>query len=111
MGGADIGKAIFGLRVVNEGEKRANIFQGIIRNFAMIVDGFFFGLIGYSAMNSNVKNQRYGDKWAKTLVIKRKYLDKSLKWGVLRMTAANLFGIIVWIGPMIAYDVNQILHR
>jgi uncharacterized RDD family membrane protein YckC len=111
MGGADIGKALLGLRVVNESEKEATIFQGMIRNFAMIIDGLFFGLIGYSAMNSNVKNQRNGDKWAKTLVIKRKYLDKSVKWGVLKMTVANLIGILVWIGPMIAYDVNQVLQR
>lgn len=41
-----------------------------IRSGAFYIDGLFFGLIGYSCMKHSRLNQRYGDIWAKTVVVK-----------------------------------------
>ena len=78
---------------------------------AMIFDGLFFGLVGLSSMNSSNKSQRYGDKWAGTLVMKRNHLNGDVKWGFGKMVFANVIGLAVWIGPMIVFDVHQVLNR
>lgn len=41
-----------------------------IRSAAYYIDGLFFGLIGYSCMKVSPLNQRYGDVWGKTVVVK-----------------------------------------
>lgn len=111
LGGADIGKIICRLRVVNTEDNKISFYQAAIRNFAVIIDGLFFGLIALASMNGSIKNQRNGDKWAKTYVIKRKYLNKEVKWGLGKILLGNILGIIIWIGPMVLFDVNQIMNR
>jgi hypothetical protein len=48
--------------------------QAFIRSLAFYVDGFFFGLIGKQSMDRSRRQQRYGDHWAHTIVIKTRSL-------------------------------------
>jgi len=44
--------------------------QSFKRHFLDPIDMFFFGLIGYVTIKNTEKNQRLGDIWANTIVIK-----------------------------------------
>jgi uncharacterized RDD family membrane protein YckC len=67
--GATIGKKILKLHVVKEDGSPASIKSALIRSLAMVVDGFAFGALGAVHMRSNELRQRFGDEWAKTVVV------------------------------------------
>ena len=74
IGGASLGKRLLGLEVVSEDLGPATLLQGWKRSLAFLLDGFFFGAIGYNAMKNSPTRQRIGDEWAKTRVVLRRSL-------------------------------------
>jgi len=79
IGGASLGKRLLGLEVVDEDLQPATLTQGWKRNLAFFVDGFFFGLVAYNAMEKSPTRQRIGDRWAKTRVVMRRSLPPALR--------------------------------
>jgi uncharacterized RDD family membrane protein YckC len=69
--GSTLGKLILSMVVVQEDGSPCRFKSALIRNLGYYVDGLFFGLIAYSAMNRSSQRQRYGDDWAHTIVCKR----------------------------------------
>ena len=69
--GSSAGKLLLGLVVLREDGRPCTYSQAAGRSFAFLIDGLFFGLIGYSSMKDSAKDQRYGDKWAGTVVVTR----------------------------------------
>jgi uncharacterized RDD family membrane protein YckC len=69
--GSTLGKRLISSVVVQESGIRCRMMPAVIRELAYFVDSFFFGLVGYSAMQGSYQEQRYGDKWARTVVTKR----------------------------------------
>lgn len=69
LGGATVGKAICGLRVVTERRTPCTMGKSLVRNLAYYLDAMFFGLIGWTSMSKSPMQQRYGDKWAGTIVV------------------------------------------
>ncbi|HEY4220851.1 MAG TPA: RDD family protein, partial [Myxococcota bacterium] len=68
--GGTPGKLICGLRVIGQDGKRIGFLRGLGRNLAYFIDALFFALPAYSAMDaSGPRNLRYGDKWARTMVV------------------------------------------
>ena len=80
--GSTPGKYLLGLVVLREDGNRCSYTQALGRNFAMIIDGLFLGLVGYLSMKDSPADQRRGDKWADTVVATR----ASAPAGVLRGT-------------------------
>lgn len=72
--GASIGKLTFGLQVVADTGYPISLKDALIRSFAYYIDGILFGGVAYMSMSQSKLNQRYGDRWAKTLVVKRSQL-------------------------------------
>jgi uncharacterized RDD family membrane protein YckC len=70
--GATLGKFCCGICVVTEDMRPSNLKGAMIRTLAYYVDALFFGLVGYSSMSKSPLNQRYGDVWGKTAVVKVK---------------------------------------
>jgi uncharacterized RDD family membrane protein YckC len=70
VGGATLGKLICGLRVLREDETPVGVGGALIRNLAYYIDSFFFGMIAYSSMSRSPRQQRVGDKWGKTIVVR-----------------------------------------
>jgi uncharacterized RDD family membrane protein YckC len=66
--GYTLGKLIVGIRVYDLDGGRITIKQSLIRNFARLIDGIFANLVGVVIMYKSSKNQRLGDKIAKTIV-------------------------------------------
>jgi len=94
IGGASLGKRLFGLEVVGEDLRPATLLQGWKRSLAFLVDGFFFGMVGYNAMKKSPIRQRIGDGWAKTRVVLRRSLPPALR----RPTSIFVFSLLGAIG-------------
>ncbi len=71
MHGSTLGKRLISAVVVLERGLRCRMRPAIIRELGYFVDSLFFGLVGYSAMNESYQEQRYGDRWAHTMVANR----------------------------------------
>jgi uncharacterized RDD family membrane protein YckC len=92
MSGASLGKLACGLRVVSEESRPIGLSQAFKRSLAFYWDGLFFGLVGYSSMKKSELNQRYGDHWAKTLVIKSSEVPVESKRGWEMFALAFVMG-------------------
>jgi uncharacterized RDD family membrane protein YckC len=68
--GSTLGKRLLSLQVVQDDGSRCRPRSAIIRELAFFVDSFFFGVIGYTAMQGNDQHKRHGDWWADTIVRK-----------------------------------------
>ncbi|HSA98454.1 MAG TPA: RDD family protein [Candidatus Nitrosotenuis sp.] len=77
MYGASLGKLIFRLHVKNEHGQPISIKAALIRSCTYFIDALFFGLVAYYNMQTSPRNQRLGDKWAKTVVVERTKLAPS----------------------------------
>lgn len=69
--GATLGKRLLGLHVVAEDGSPCSLGAAAIRSLAFYVDSLFFGLIALASMRASELRQRYGDKWAHTVVVAR----------------------------------------
>jgi len=70
-GGATFGKFCADLRVVGAQGTPLTLRAALIRNLALPLDLFLFGLVAYSAMSRSERRQRVGDHWAATIVVRR----------------------------------------
>ena len=68
--GASLGKLICGLHVLSEDCSPCGLKQALIRSLAYYFDSLFFGAVGYLEMKKTLMEQRHGDRWAKTLVVR-----------------------------------------
>lgn len=71
--GATLGNLTVGLRPfsINGINKELTFGQSLKRHLLDFVDMFFFGLVGIILIRNTEWNQRIGDIWAKTVVIKK----------------------------------------
>lgn len=78
--GATIGNSLVGLKPIPiSGQNRKLGFaESFKRHLLDPIDMFFFGLIGIITINNTERNQRIGDLWAKTIVVKTKDLNESI---------------------------------
>jgi uncharacterized RDD family membrane protein YckC len=71
MHGSTLGKLMLSMTVIREDGSPCRMDAALLRSFASVVDQLFFGAVGYHAMKDDPKRQRYGDRWAHTIVCKR----------------------------------------
>jgi len=101
FGGATLGKAICGLRVLTERREPCTLGKAIGRNLAYYIDAMFFGLIAWTSMSKSPFLQRYGDKWAGTIVI---HSRSAAAQGMTMRSPA--LGIVIGV---VAYGAIQVL--
>lgn len=107
--GASLGKLIFKIRVINSDGSPISFKAALIRSAAYFIDGMFVGLVAYESMKKTPLRQRYGDKWAKTIVIKRNSLVQSqlpsgLKFVLAFAMAVLADGLCAIISTVISYS-------
>lgn len=73
--GATLGKLVFGLVAIKDDGSPCSLRAAFYRSLVFPIDSLFFGLVAASKMRESPKNQRYGDKWAGTMVVKRRNLQ------------------------------------
>jgi uncharacterized RDD family membrane protein YckC len=92
--GSTLGKLVLGMSVVQEDSTPCRTGPALIRSLAYFIDGFFFGLVGYLAMNKTPQEQRHGDVWAHTIVSKRSNIPPQHLRGTGRFIVFLLFAIM-----------------
>jgi uncharacterized RDD family membrane protein YckC len=100
--GASLGKLICGLRVRAEDLAPCRLKPALIRSLAFYVDSLFFGVIGYLAMKTTPMEQRYGDRWAKTVVVKTARIPQDAPRPQLHFIYAFAIASAAWSLPMAA---------
>ncbi len=75
--GASLGKLITGLVVLRESGEACDFGSAFKRSLAFYVDSLFFGAIGAAVMSDSPEKKRLGDKWGKTVVVRRRSAPKS----------------------------------
>jgi uncharacterized RDD family membrane protein YckC len=65
------GKTLLGLRIITESGGKISMLQSLVRFAGRFVDGIAANLVGVLIMLNNPHRQRLGDKWAKTLVVRK----------------------------------------
>jgi uncharacterized RDD family membrane protein YckC len=110
VGTVTIGKLICGLRVVQMDGGPATMKGSLIRDLAYYIDGLFFGLIGYMSMQQGTLNQRYGDLWGKTVVVKANVFQPYPRRSEWRMFAGILLGTLLWGGALLLQVVLKAIQ-
>lgn len=93
--GATAGKYLLGMVVLNEDHRPASYTQAVGRSFAFVVDSLFFGLVGYLSMKDSPTDQRYGDKWARTVVATRASAPPTSLRKPMRFLGAFLLAVML----------------
>jgi uncharacterized RDD family membrane protein YckC len=108
MHGSTLGKRLISAVVVQESGIRCRTVPAVIRELGYLVDSLFFGLVGYLAMQGSYQEQRYGDRWARTVVAKRSNVIPeqlrndgrfvvTLMLAVMTDAAAGMIGLLILI--------------
>jgi uncharacterized RDD family membrane protein YckC len=69
--GRTVGKLVTGLVVVKDDGSPVDLGAALVRNLLRVVDGFFFYLVAAIAVWASPTHQRFGDKAAHTMVVRR----------------------------------------
>jgi len=94
--GASLGKLVCGLRVLSEDLSPCSLKPAFVRSLAYFVDGLFFGVIGYMAMSKTVIQQRHGDHWARTVVVRNSQVPLGSKRSTAQYLLALALGSVAW---------------
>jgi uncharacterized RDD family membrane protein YckC len=101
ISGSTVGKRMLGMVVVRENGNRCDVKAGAIRSFSYLIDSLFFGLVAYLQMNKTPQQQRYGDEWAGTIVVRSASLPaqqqaaRANSWAGIALGCAADAGLIV----------------
>lgn len=95
IAGTSVGKLVLGYRVVTTDLRPCTPLKALMRSLAYYVDALFFGVVAYNAMSSSPLNQRLGDKWADTVVVKSAALPASARRSTGLVALGLLSGIAI----------------
>lgn len=70
VGGATVGKLLLGFRVRMVDGAMCSVGGAFKRSVLYLWDAFFFGMPAHSSMKSSMMNQRNGDRWGNTIVVR-----------------------------------------
>jgi uncharacterized RDD family membrane protein YckC len=70
--GSTIGKRMLGIVVLRDDARPCGVSAAFVRSLAILFDGLFFGLVAEHSMKASKREQRYGDVWARTVVVTRR---------------------------------------
>jgi uncharacterized RDD family membrane protein YckC len=106
--GSTFGKRLCGIVVLSEDHRPCGIRGAIIRSLAFIFDGLFFGLVADMSMRNSTRQQRFGDVWARTVVVTRVSAPPSSIRGSIRFMVV-LFVAVALDGAVISFEALRSL--
>jgi len=98
--GSTLGKLLLSMQVIQDDGSPCRLKSAIIRELGFFVDGMFFGVVGYFAMQDDPERKRVGDGWADTIVCKRALVPSASKRGGTQFALGLLLGIAADIALM-----------
>jgi uncharacterized RDD family membrane protein YckC len=109
IGTVTIGKLICGLRVVQVDGGPATMKGALIRDLGYHVVALFFGLVGYNSMQKGPLNQRYGDVWGKTVVVKTSVFQPYVRRNEWQMLGGVALGSLLLAGMLLLQMVLKVI--
>ena len=100
--GASLGKLICGLRVRAQDLAPCRMKPALQRSMAFYLDGMVFGAVGYMEMQKTLMEQRHGDRWARTVVVKTSQVPGEARRPNLQFPYAFALGSAAWGLPQFA---------
>lgn len=94
--GSTLGKLICGLTVIKQNETYCSVGAGFKRSLAFYVDSLFFGIPAAASMSDDRQKRRIGDRWAKTMVVRRRIIE-----GVLPPRSWTRFILALFLGVIL----------
>jgi uncharacterized RDD family membrane protein YckC len=94
--GSSPGKLILGLTVLDEAGSPCRLGAALIRSLGFFVDALFFGVPAIVSMQGSEIQQRLGDKWAHTVVVRRRSVPPDQQRSLLRFLGASLAACIAY---------------
>lgn len=99
--GSTLGKRLLGMVVLREDKTPCGILAGAGRWIAFLVDSILFGIVGYYAMGTNKREQRYGDQWFRTVVVKRRSVPQAVLRSDVRFVFVFILAVLAEIVTMV----------
>ena len=109
--GATLGKLVCGLRVLSEDMAPCRLKPAVIRSLGYFIDSLVFGWVGYMEMAKTQMEQRHGDHWAKTVVVRSAQVPQGSRRSVARFLLAFVLGSGAWGLPLTAVIVLSALRE
>jgi len=94
--GSTPGKMILGLTVLGENGGFCGAAAAVRRELAYLLDSLFFGIPAFSSMRRTPRQQRIGDRWANTIVVRRRSLQPNQRRSGLRFAVATFAAIVAY---------------
>ena len=94
--GSTPGKMMLGITVRSADGGYCSTMQALKRSLGLLLDGLFFGIVGYASIRESRCRQRYGDRWAGTVVVRSGSLDASQRRSGLRFAGATAAAIAAY---------------
>lgn len=102
IGGATLGKLLFGYRVRAIDGGVCGVGPAFKRGVAYVWDAVFFGMVAYLSMRRSAWNQRVGDRWAKTIVVRNAAIpetsrisQRAILGAVMSTAVSTLYSLFV----------------
>ena len=93
--GSTLGKRICGLTVISEDGTPATLPDAVKRSIAYFWDALFFGWVGARKMAESPRNQRFGDVWGHTQVVRLSALDPGSRRSWVSFVLANGLAVVI----------------
>lgn len=109
--GSTIGKRLLGLTVRDESGRPCGITAAFLRSVAILIDGMFFGFVASHVMQGNDKQQRVGDRWGKTIVVRYNSVPREDRRSAPRFAAALMLAVTLSSAIRLAYALVELFGR
>jgi uncharacterized RDD family membrane protein YckC len=86
--GSTPGKMILGLQVLSDTGEPCRFGSALGREAAFFIDSLFFGIPAYVSMKRGAQRKRYGDRWAHTVVVRRRSISPAQRRPAIRFVGA-----------------------
>ena len=100
IAGTTLGKLVCGLNVVQLDGRPCTMLGAFKRDLVYYLDGIFFGLVAYESMKKSSLQQRHGDVWGKTVVVRKAIFLPNPKHSAWRVAVGILIGSLAWMGTI-----------
>jgi Mce-associated membrane protein len=94
--GSTPGKMILGLQVLRDTGEPCGLGSALGREVAFFIDSLFFGIPAYISMKRGAERKRYGDRWAHTVVVRRRSISLAQRRPVIRFVGACFAACIAY---------------
>lgn len=93
--GSTLGKLVVGISVLQQPARPCTLLSAAKRSLLFFYDSLLFGLVAEHSMKQSPTLQRYGDRWANTVVVRRRSVPPSSRRSLLRFIVVLIFAVIL----------------